>query len=405
MQQILATIATAEAALKDAVHANPIFLSTAEKRDALLAVERLGAEVEELRLRLIAASGDVADEVGARDVGTWLVSQELADARTAHRDLRLAQALEGRPVVRAGLAEGRFSVEHARVIVRALTDLAEGPEPVPEAVLAQVEADLCDLATKHRPADLRRLAAAVLARVAPELAEEADAKAIARLEAAARAKATLSIAPLGNGMCRVFALVPEAVGERLRTLLESFAQPRVAALDADGRVRPRNRLLAEAFGQLLECVQADKLPAHGGDATTVIVTIGLDQLRKELGIAELAGAPISAAEARRLACTSRIIPVVLGGKSEPLDLGRSRRLYSPPQRKAMGLRDRHCRAVGCTVPAIWCDAHHDDPWSAGGRTDLANGSLLCGHHHHVAHDAGYVTTRLPNGDYRFHRRR
>jgi hypothetical protein len=410
MQQIQATIAAAEAVLKDAADANPVFLTTAEKREALLAAMRLQAEIGELTLRLMAAAGDVAEEVGCRDVGTWLVAQELVDARPARAQLRLAQALEKRPGVRAGLAEGRFGVEHAQVITRALDhldnldDLAGGPDWLPAAVLEKAEAHLCDLATRHRPGDLRRLATHLLEVVAPELAEQADAKALARLEATAHAKATLSITSWGHGMGRILALAPEAVCERLRTLVESFAQPRIAALEADGRIRPRNRILAEAFAQLLESIDTNKLPAHGGDSTTVVVTITLDHLRNEFGTAELAGAPISAGEARRLACTAGIIPVVLGGSSEPLDLGRTRRLFTGAQRKAMRLRDRHCRAEGCTVPAIWCDAHHDDPWSRGGRTDLARGSLLCGHHHRLVHNPAYETSRLPNGDYRFHRR-
>ena len=57
------------------------------------------------------------------------------------------------------------------------------------------------------------------------------------------------------------------------------------------------------------------------------------------------------------------------------------------------------------MPGTWCDAHHTDPWSSGGPTDLTNGVLLCSHHHHRAHDNAYRNDRLPNGDIRFHRRR
>ncbi|HJQ05029.1 MAG TPA: DUF222 domain-containing protein, partial [Nocardioides sp.] len=113
---------------------------------------------------------------------------------------------------------------------------------------------------------------------------------------------------------------------------------------------------------------------------------------------------ISASEARRLACTAKIIPAVLGGKSEPLDLGRARRLHSPAQRKAMRLRDKKCRAEGCTIPVPWTEAHHLKPWSAGGTTNVEDGILLCGHHHRRAHDTRYDMTKLPSGDYRFHRR-
>ena len=117
------------------------------------------------------------------------------------------------------------------------------------------------------------------------------------------------------------------------------------------------------------------------------------------------GDRLTAEQARRLACQARIIPVVLGSEGEVLDLGRSARLFSPAQRKAMAIRDKQCTADGCTVPAAWCEAHHaKDPWSSGGRTDLADGKLLCSFHHHRAHDPGWQTHHHPNGPTTFHRR-
>jgi hypothetical protein len=129
-------------------------------------------------------------------------------------------------------------------------------------------------------------------------------------------------------------------------------------------------------------------------------------LRSGLGAAELStGGRISAHEARRLACTAGVLPAVLGGASDVLDLGRSRRLFSPAQRKALGIRDRACRAEGCDIPAAWCEAHHAaQPWAGGGRTDLADGVLLCPFHHHRAHDPVWDASRLPNGDVRYVRR-
>ena len=122
-------------------------------------------------------------------------------------------------------------------------------------------------------------------------------------------------------------------------------------------------------------------------------------------MAELSsGHTMSPGEFRRLACNADLIPAVLGGDSEILDLGRSQRLFKQAQRKAMALRDRRCRADGCDIPAAWCEAHHLTPWSRGGKTDLRDGVLLCSWHHHRAHDARYDLRRLPNGDLRFRRR-
>ena len=158
------------------------------------------------------------------------------------------------------------------------------------------------------------------------------------------------------------------------------------------------------------------MPLHGGDATTVIVNVDLASLRNELGTASLLGVGsipgdhgspddrITAHEARRLACSAKILPVVLGGRSEVLDLGRARRLFSAAQRKALLIRDQTCRAEHCDIPGTWSEAHHWVPWQAGGETDLANAVLLCSHHHHRAHDPAFDSQRLASGDVRFNRR-
>jgi hypothetical protein len=71
----------------------------------------------------------------------------------------------------------------------------------------------------------------------------------------------------------------------------------------------------------------------------------------------------------------------------------------------MGLRDKGCRAETCDRPPAWCEAHHDQtPWAKGGKTNLADGVLLCGFHHRLAHRTDYDHHRLPNGDIRFARR-
>ncbi|MGI8417349.1 MAG: HNH endonuclease signature motif containing protein, partial [Nakamurella sp.] len=80
-----------------------------------------------------------------------------------------------------------------------------------------------------------------------------------------------------------------------------------------------------------------------------------------------------------------VIPVVLGTDSEILDVGKTHRLFTPGQLKALWIRDRHCTFPGCHSPAHWTDAHHLWHWIDGGPTDLNNAALLCGRHHTVVH--------------------
>ena len=138
----------------------------------------------------------------------------------------------------------------------------------------------------------------------------------------------------------------------------------------------------------------------------MLVTIPLETLETGLGVATLStGGHLSVGAARRLACHAGLIPVVLGTRSEALDVGRRTRLHTEPQRTAMAVRDQGCTAEGCTIPAAWCHAHHKHPWSRGGRTSLANGRLLCPRHHTLIHQPGFTHTDLPDGRVRITKHR
>ncbi|MEO9222765.1 MAG: HNH endonuclease, partial [Mycobacteriaceae bacterium] len=74
----------------------------------------------------------------------------------------------------------------------------------------------------------------------------------------------------------------------------------------------------------------------------------------------------------------------------PLNLGRTQRLVSPGQRRALIARDHGCAFPGCNRPPAWTEAHHIVHWIDGGPTDLANLVLLCRRHHRVIHHDGWT---------------
>ncbi|MGB3762978.1 MAG: HNH endonuclease signature motif containing protein, partial [Ornithinimicrobium sp.] len=80
-----------------------------------------------------------------------------------------------------------------------------------------------------------------------------------------------------------------------------------------------------------------------------------------------------------------------------LDQGRTHRLVTPGQRRALHHRDHGCTFPGCTTPAPWCDAHHVTHWSRGGPSDLSNYALLCGRHHTLVHERDLTATVHPTG--------
>ena len=130
----------------------------------------------------------------------------------------------------------------------------------------------------------------------------------------------------------------------------------------------------------------------------MIITAGFDSLSGQLCQGWLdTGQALSAETVRRLACDAGIIPAVLNGAGLPLDLGREQRLFKGALRRALVLRDGGCAFPGCDRPPKWCEGHHPVHWCDGGTTCLANGVLLCGHHHRLIHHSEWVVYIAADG--------
>jgi hypothetical protein len=103
---------------------------------------------------------------------------------------------------------------------------------------------------------------------------------------------------------------------------------------------------------------------------------------------------------QRLLCDGRIRTVIRDG-ANVLDVGRSHRLATDRQLRALLLRQHgHCAHPGCPNTKN-LHAHHRVHWIHGGRTDIDNLLLLC-ERHHLAHHAGQFEIRTAGaGRFRF----
>ena len=113
--------------------------------------------------------------------------------------------------------------------------------------------------------------------------------------------------------------------------------------------------------------------------------VGLLSVPAAAAITENATA-LTTADLRRIACDTRVIPVVMGGASEVLDVGRATRTIPTAIRRALIARDQGCVWPGCDRAAIHCDAHHIQHWVDNGPTSLDNLALLCHSHHQRLHE-------------------
>ena len=108
---------------------------------------------------------------------------------------------------------------------------------------------------------------------------------------------------------------------------------------------------------------------------------------------DFGGTP-SAASLRMLCCDAAVVPIVLDGASQPLDVGRMTRVIPDGLRRAVAARDRGC--ARCGKPPSWCEVHHIVPWERGGETSLANCVMVCRGCHRQVHHAGWEV-RLVGG--------
>ncbi|MEO7586752.1 MAG: DUF222 domain-containing protein, partial [Arachnia sp.] len=280
--------------------------------------------------------------------------------------------------------------------------MAQLPPELSTEQKARAEQAFLDRANKNTPKRLAELAPQILAEVAPELVPSIEDEA-ARLEQQRRrafSKRSLRWGDDGDGSTWLHGSLPHLEAAPLISLIEAYVESdRRAARDrfkATRATRPGPQVMrdeAEDINRTPEQRRADALthiiadhrdaPSSVGDRPRIVVTIREEDLRERAEQAGVLakGARITAGDLRRLCCDADLMPAVLGGPSEILDVGRTQRLVTPAIRKALSLRDGGCVFPNCTAPDSACEAHHLQPWWAGGATALWNLVLLCPHHH------------------------
>ena len=313
----------------------------------------------------------------------WLVDHNTHSARSAREEVQFAVALAQSPSVGRALERGQVSVEQAKAIVNGLRRL---PEDLDDSRRQLVAGQLVRFAADFGPAGLARLVNRAIEVVAPEVAEDADRRSVERLDAEQRRDRYFTWRQNPDGSWTFHGKLPSVPGQQLINVVRAVAKPhRSSVLLAGGQITGSQANADALCGLVEHYASCGIAPDHGADRPRVIVTIDFDTLRGKLGTATLLDADcrITAQEARRIACDAHILPAVLGSKSKPLDVGRSKRLFTKELRHLLILRDRGCTFPGCDRPPSECEAHHRKPWWAGGETSLDSGVLLCTFHHHT----------------------
>jgi Domain of unknown function (DUF222)/HNH endonuclease len=393
-------------------------------------------------LAVVDARGAAGAEQGspAPSTASWLRNRLRMSASAAASAVRTARALFRGPLTQTAqaLCAGDISVAHAAA-------LAHGTSDLPTQVAAEAEPVLLEAARRLDPPRLRRVISHLQQVTDPDGADEQAER--------RHQQRWLWLAPTWEGKLALQGLLEPEAGAILLAALEPLARPHHAQ-DARSGDQRRADALVELARRTLE---AGQLPTVGGVRPHLTVVVELDSLAgpgRGLG-GDIGGAgPLTSEACRRLACDSAVtrvlvtrhptdhghhdhghdgdasglhgheansyrpdgdphdaegltarlqtamalLPPILGGApSQPLDVGRTSRVITAAQHRALAVRDNGCVFPDCQRPLDWCDGHHLVHWLDGGPTNLDNLALLCRHHHRAVHEGGWRLIRGPDG--------
>ena len=365
------------------VAGEPSSMPTADLR-ALL------SDIAKVRAFLDAREATALSEVSTRP--DMLPSYELtrvgARAADARRTIERSTTVEAAPVFGEALEAGRVSSAHVDALgvgLRMLGDRAP--------LLLERTTHLLERAETLGSDDFQR----VVRREAEWLAAD---RSVERLERQRR-RTHLRIWNESDGMIGLSGRFDPERGSVVVSLLERAVETMFHAGDAREPVDcapdidPNDHRRAIALvASLQSAADGARVVSERPSRAEIVVHIDFQTLVSGLGegsvLRTATGASLPVETVRRLACEADIIPVVLDGESMPLDVGRSKRLATAPQRRALAARYTTCAMPDRPVAFHRCEPHHLTPWESGGGTDLANLLPLCSRHHHLVHEGGWT---------------
>ncbi|MCX6405935.1 MAG: DUF222 domain-containing protein [Propionibacteriales bacterium] len=341
--------------------------------DALRLLQGLSNAVDAEKVALVAEVDEHRDfeAEGCSSLKNWLRDQLHLDGKQASQLVRSGRTLRDVPDLESLAVEGAVSLDH----VDAFGYAAKHIDPM---VVEQCMNPLLDLATHAAPATVRQAVKKLRATAHPDDLDEAWIKGMDRHD--------ITLTPVGDGV-HLTGFLPADTGAKFHTVLQSLSAPTCAEDD-----RPAAERRVTALDALLSTVLASGLPQDKGVRPHVTLTADLTALAADASTAtaELAGfGTIGPAQLQQMLCDSDLTPILTAGRHATLDVGRTHRLATPNQRRAVVNRQGGtCAGPGCRGPVV--HVHHVEYWSNGGPTDLTNLIGLCPRCHAAVHQGVFT---------------
>jgi hypothetical protein len=407
-----------------------------ERGRALRSLDRLAGVLATARAGLLVAERAALTSIrpGDRDFTSARARVTRTGLGEARREVLQAETLATLAAVASAVSDGRVPLPHVDALARATAGAGEQARET--LTRPDVQAELVGLAQRQTVKEFSATVARMVAEQDPDTLErgaaaqhrarffvmshQADGTYLrGRLDRLAGESLRVAIASVGQApdadrdkpqadADALVALAERAVsgaaGVRARRTDDRgllVADPEQDA--ADARVsgvagRPTVSLLvpAETFAELRAARQRGEAAVEAGEDAEGGAGASATMAWEPVPPATLEdGTPVAMSQLARAMCDCEIGRIVINADGLPLDLGRTQRLYTGAQRRAVIVRDRQCAWNGCDVPAAYCEVHHIRWWERDlGPTSVENGVLLCSHHHHVVHELDLTIQRL-----------
>src|SRR5690349_2638862 len=291
------------------------------------------------------------------------------------------------PATAAVFGDGRASLRHVDVVARVLGSKAAG-RLSPEQ-WAGAEEQLAAKTDEYTPGELYAWGTRLVEALDQDGAEPDD-RPPARVN-----ELFLSRLPDGGGKIKG-RFDDAAMFDAIASVIDAKAKP-LTGDDERSAGERQAEALADVCGYVLDHGSTDLVPQTGGQRPHVNVLIRLDDLENRARAACLDfGGSVSPESLRMLCCDATVVPVVLDGAGQPLDVGRATRTIPDGLRRAVAARDRGCAHPGCDRPPSWCECHHLVAWECGGETKSSNLAMWCRAHHREIHFTEWIV-RIRDG--------
>jgi hypothetical protein len=346
---------------------------------------------------------------GARSAARWLYGNGNDSWQGTRSVLERGTLMSDFPSIAEAWRQGEISAQHIDALGRVRRRYADL-----SADLMAVDEVIAEVARRCEPREFYQRLRHLCHRANPDAVDERD-----------REQSTgLHVSMLLDGFVRIDGTLDAVLGARFMAMLESARRDVAAPEDAVAEVpatpgspeaaeatpardpRPMSQRNLDALGRILDAAGAATgdlaMPLVTGERPTISVTVPvealIDETSVEVGWLERFGVPttmITGTAARQLACDASIRPLLVDRQGRLVAMMPKVRTIHSALRRAVFMRDRHCRFTGCRSRID--EIHHITYYRHGGQTVLSNLVGLCWHHHHLIHDTGWHIEGDPGG--------